>query len=131
MAEPFSILIADPNPHVRSFLVRELTAAGYRAAEAGTAKEILKGVLSDPPPDLLVMEIDMPVRIGVGVVERLQNLAPPVPLIIYSHLTEYENHPAVSGAADFIEKNENVMDLLQSIAAIARISRDPLRYRAH
>lgn len=127
MGRPFRILIADPNPFVRSFLTRELTTAGYQTVDAGTAKEIFDQIKAEHPPDLLVMEIDMPVSIGVAVLERIQNIVPPILLIIYSHLTEYETHPAVSRADDFIEKNENVMDLMHSIEAVAGMSRNTFK----
>ena len=41
MDKPLLILIADPNPYVRSFLSRELVAQGCDILEAGTGKEIL------------------------------------------------------------------------------------------
>lgn len=118
MGNTIKILIADPNPFIRSFLARELTSAGYQAVVAGSRKEILDQLTNEDPPDLLVMELDFPVSIGINILESVQNLVPPVPLIIYTHLTEYENHPLVAKADDFIEKSEDPQDLLNSISEI-------------
>ncbi len=118
MGKAFLILIADPNPFVRSFWARELIAAGYLTAEAGSSREIFTQLNVETPPDLLVMELDFPVSIGINVLERVQNLVPPIPQIIYTHLTEYETHPLVVKADDFIEKSEDPKDLLHSISEI-------------
>ncbi|MCD6586628.1 MAG: response regulator [Desulfobacteraceae bacterium] len=120
MGKAAMILIADPNPFVRSFLIRELSIAGYKTVAAGSRKEIVDQLNDEISPDLLVMELDFPVSIGLSVLERIQNLVPPVPQIIYTHLTEYKNHPAVQKADDFIEKDEDLRDLLHSISEIIR-----------
>jgi len=52
------------------------------------------------------------------VLEKVQNLVPTVPQIIYTHFSEYENHPSVRKADDFIEKNEDPSDLLHSISEV-------------
>jgi len=112
------ILIADPNPFVRSLLTRELTAEGYQTVEAGNSKEIFDQLNVENPPDLMVIEIDLPVSIGLNALERVQNLVPHIPQIVYTLFTDYENHPTVQKADDFIEKNEDLHDLLYSISAI-------------
>ena len=118
MGKAVFILIADPNPYVRSFLVRELSAAGYQTAEAGSGREIFAQLNVELPPDLLVMELDFPASIGINILERVQNLVPPIPQIIYTHLSEYENHPLVRKTEDFIEKSEDPEDLLHSISEV-------------
>ncbi len=118
MGKELTILIADPNPFVRSFLTRELAAAGYQTVEAGSSKEVFDLLNAANPPDLLVMELDLPVSIGINALVRIQNLVPPVPHIIYTHLSEYENHQAVQKADDFIEKSEDLHDLLHSISEV-------------
>jgi CheY-like chemotaxis protein len=118
MDKPILILIADPNPYVRSFLSRELGTQGFATLEAGTGKEILSQLYSGPIPDLLIMELDFPVNVGLMVLEKIQNLVPTVPQIIYTHFTEYENHPCVRKADDFVEKSEDPSDLLHSITQI-------------
>lgn len=118
MGSAIKILISDPNPFIRSFLARELTSAGYQTSVAGSSKELFDHLNVEDSPDLLVLELDFPVSIGINILERVQNLVPPVPHIIYTHLTEYENHPLVVNADDFIEKSEDLQDLLHSISEI-------------
>jgi len=112
------ILIADPNPHVRSFLSRELGAAGYKTVEAGACNEIFKHIREGLIPALVIIEPDFPIVTGITVLQRIQNLIPPIPQIIYTHLMEYEHHPVVKKAAAFVEKNDDPGDLFQAIIAV-------------
>ena len=112
------ILIADPNPFVRSFLSRELKTAGYQTAEAGTSREIVNYLHSDHLPALMIMELDFPVTIGMNVLNRIHDLVPTVPHIIYTHLTEYENSPEAKKADAFVEKNDDPDELFQTIDAV-------------
>jgi len=123
------ILIADPNPFVRSFLSRELKTAGYQTAEAGTSREIVNYLHSDHLPALMIMELDFPIAVGMNVLNRIHALVPTVPHIIYTHLTEYENSSEVKKADAFIEKNHDPDELFQTIdAVLARYqSKKPLR----
>jgi DNA-binding NtrC family response regulator len=118
MSKPVRILIADPNPFVRSFLSRELTAAGYQTAEAGTCREIFNQINTAQPPALLIMELDFPIISGMNVLQRIQNLVPTMPHIIYTHLTEYENCLEAKKADAFVEKNDDPDELFQAIDAV-------------
>ena len=112
------ILIADPNPYVRSFLSRELRVAGYQTVEAGACKEIFSHLNGEIPPVLVILELDFPIVTGINVLQRIQNCAAPIPHIVYTHLTEYENHPAVQKAAAFVEKNDDPDELFHAINAV-------------
>ncbi len=89
--------------------------------EAGSGKEILAQLYLKTPPDLLVMELDFPVSVGLMVLEKVQNLVPTVPQIIYTHFTDYAHHPSVRKADDFIEKSEDPSDLLHSISEVTNM----------
>lgn len=112
------IMIADPNPYVRSFLSRELGTAGYQTVEAGACKEIFRHINGGVIPDLVILEPDFPITSGINVLQRIQDLVPPIPQIIYTHLTEYEHHPVVRKAAAFVEKNDDPEELFQTIIAV-------------
>ena len=60
MAASNSILIADRNSHVRTFLMRELMAEGYRVILAATAENVLKIVFTRDDIDLLVLDPHLP-----------------------------------------------------------------------
>ncbi len=118
MEKKYVLLVADSNQHVRSFLKRELTESGYEVKTAGSAKEIFASLKSENPPDLLILDLDMPVKIGLEVLDRLQKLVPLPRLIVYSHLVEYQNHEQVQWVDAFVEKNGSPVPLKEVIAEV-------------
>ncbi|MBS3758999.1 MAG: response regulator [Desulfobacterales bacterium] len=118
MKNAFTLLVADSNPYVRSFLQRELAGEGYQVRVAGTSKEIFNCFRSGCPPDLLVMDLDMPVKIGLEVLRRLYNLVPRIPVVVYTHHMEYDHHADAQGVDIFIEKNGNPIPLKNAIADV-------------
>ena len=107
MADQFTILIADRNPHVREFLRRELISAGYRVQLAKDGREVLRMTRADDPPELLILDLDMPYVSGMTILDELQKQKSPLPVLIHTFLTEYSKHPAVQRAAGFLEKRGN------------------------
>ncbi|MBW2020038.1 MAG: response regulator [Deltaproteobacteria bacterium] len=108
--EQFTILIADRNPHVREFLRRELMAEGYRVLVANDGREVLRMTDVDEPPELLILDLDMPYVSGLTVLEQLQKRKSPLPVMIHTFRTEYAKHPAVQRAAGFWEKRGDNID---------------------
>jgi CheY-like chemotaxis protein len=118
MWQEFTILVADPYPYVRTFLTRELIHAGYQVVEAGTSSEIFKLIQAEQTPDLIVFELNMPKNSGFEILDRLRNTVPPIPVIIYSNLTEYENHPDVQWVDAFLEKDGDLKSLLNTVSEV-------------
>jgi DNA-binding response OmpR family regulator len=110
VADQFTILIADRNPHVREFLRRELMAEGYRVQVARNGREVLRMTDVDDPPELLILDLDMPYVSGLTILEELENRKSPLPVMIHTFRMEYENHPAVQRAAGFWEKRGDNID---------------------
>lgn len=120
MQKELTILVADPYPHVREFIARELKQAGYRVVQAGTAMEIFSMIKGMHTPDLIVFEMNMPQNKGHETLNRLHDIVPPIPVIIYSNLTEYKHHPTVSGVDVFLEKDGDPESLLNAVSEVIR-----------
>lgn len=121
MADQFTILIADRNPHVREFLRRELMAEGYRVQVARNGREVLRMTDVDDPPELLILDLDMPYVSGLTILEELENRKSPLPVIIHTFRMEYEKHPAVQRAAGFWEKRgDNIDGLKATVTQVLR-----------
>ncbi len=117
MADTYTILIADRNSHVRELLRREFISAGYRVQVSRDGRDVLRMTNVDNPPDLLVLDLDMPYPSGLAVLEQLQDRELPLPVVVHTFLTEYANHPAVQRAAGFWEKRGNNIDGLKATVA--------------
>jgi DNA-binding NtrC family response regulator len=116
-----TILIADRNRHVREFLKRELAAVGYRVRLAKNGREVLNWVNQPPPPDLLILDLNLPDEPEVGILEKLRQAMPSLPVVVHSFTWEYENTPAVVAAAAFVEKGG------RSIEELKRVVREVLK----
>jgi len=117
VTEQFTILIADRNPHVREFLRREFMAEGYRVQVAKDGREVVRMTHADEPPELLILDLDMPYVSGLAILEELQNRKSPLPVVIHTFLTEHAKHPAVQRAAGFWEKRGNNIDGFKATVA--------------
>lgn len=120
MEQPFTILIADKNRHVREFLRRELGAEGYRVMLAKDGRKLLTMIQLDHPPDLVILDPEIPYTEERAILDQIHSTVPPVPLIIHTFLTEYASHPAIGPWGTFVEKRGNIDRLKQAVTEVLR-----------
>ena len=89
MKDQFTILIADRNSHVRKFLQREMTAAGYRVRLAESAGEVLKCAFRHEPLDLVILDPDLPGAEDTSLLQHLFDRIPALPVVVHSYSAEY------------------------------------------
>jgi two-component system, chemotaxis family, protein-glutamate methylesterase/glutaminase len=96
-----------------SFLTREMIAAILATdseievvGDAGNGREAVRGVLS-LSPDIVIMDIDMPVMDGFEAIKEIMALNP-VPILVVSSMDDAESaYRAISlGALDVLSKSE-------------------------
>jgi DNA-binding NtrC family response regulator len=85
MKKGFTILIADRNSHVRSFLMRELMAEGHRVKLAASGENVLKIVFGGGDVDLLVLDPDLPGVDATAILKDLTDRIPPLPMVLHTH----------------------------------------------
>jgi DNA-binding response OmpR family regulator len=118
--EDFVILVADRNRHVLDLLKRELSMDGYGIQMAKDDREVLENLGRETPPDLLVLDLEIPYGGGLKLVEALKVKSPRLPIIIYTLFTEYIQHPSLRRVAGFVEKSENIDTLKLKIMEVLR-----------
>jgi DNA-binding response OmpR family regulator len=123
----FTILIADRNRHVREFLRREFTEAGFKADVAKDGQEVIAVVDRDYPLDLLILDLEMPHGDGLQVLEHIRAKAPALPVVIHSFLAEHANQPGLEVAAALVEKKGDLNFLKIAVNEGLRKS-DPERF---
>jgi len=104
----FVILITDRNRHVRDFLRRELIAEGYRVVVARDGREVLACVHGEGAPDLIVLDLEVPMVHELSLLDRLRKRARPIPVVIHTFLTEWTAAAGDDRAAAIVEKSENI-----------------------
>ena len=115
MEKEFTILVADRNRHVREFLKREMMAEGYRVRLAKNGREALKWIYHHEPLDLLILDLDLPDVSELAILKKLDDRVPALPVVVHTLLSDYANHPALSGAAAFVEKAGNSIERLKKV----------------
>ncbi|MEV0566499.1 response regulator transcription factor [Dactylosporangium sp. NPDC050588] len=123
MTAPIRLLIVDDHPIVRD---------GLRGAFAGTAEFEVVGVAGDGAaaveravelrPDVVLMDLRMPVLDGAEAIRRLRQRAPEVRVLVLTTFdTDHDVLPAIeAGATGYLLKDAPVEDLLRAVRSAAR-----------
>jgi len=120
------ILIAEDEPGIASFIVKGLTADGHTATVAKDGNEALAAGRSGAF-DLIVLDLGLPGRDGLSVLQALRNDGVEVPVIILTARDSIDDLVGGlnSGADDYIAKPFRFDELLARIRARLRDSRQP------
>jgi DNA-binding NtrC family response regulator len=112
----WTILIADRNPHVRSFLQREMGREGYRVRLAENARDLLQEAFDRDPIDLIILDPDLPDAVGFNWMRALRRRRPRVPVILHAHLAQVP--PGAERAVPFavVEKGGSSVERLKEVA---------------
>jgi CheY-like chemotaxis protein len=116
------ILIADDDENITSALSRRLEASGYDVLTAPDGFQALI-LAREEKPDLMLLDMWMPVGIGLSVAERLQELGLDIPVIFLtaSRARGLAQAAREVGAVAYLEKPYDPSQLLQTIEqALAR-----------
>ena len=121
------ILVVDDLPGMRAIATVVLRSAGHEVETAAGGREALERI-EDQPPDLVLLDLDMPEVDGFKVLESLcvRGLRPPMPVIIFSAVDDARSllRAAELGAAGFITKRgADAFTLRQEIERHVRTSR--------
>jgi DNA-binding NarL/FixJ family response regulator len=118
-----SVAIVDDNPEIRRNLSRYIgEAPGFRCACACASGEEALRVIPQSPPDVVLMDIQMPGMSGIACTASLKEKLPSVPVMM---LTVYEDNDAIfnalkAGASGYLLKRSAPAKLLESIKELHR-----------
>jgi DNA-binding NarL/FixJ family response regulator len=118
-----AVAIVDDNPEIRSNLSRYIgEAPGFRCACACASAEEALRVILQCPPDVVLMDIQMPGMSGIACTAALKKALPSVPVMM---LTVYEDNDAIfnalqAGASGYLLKRSAPAKLLEAITELHR-----------
>lgn len=119
---PRSILVVDDDPHIRQLLVFALTKAGLEAREAPDGEAALASVAANPP-DLVVLDINMPRMDGLDVCRRIRADGDLPILFLSSRDDEIDRVLGIElGADDYVVKPFSPREVVARVSAILRRS---------
>ena len=121
-----TILIIDDSEAIRMLITVYLRSAGYKVLEAANG-QIGMNVTAESQPDLILLDIAMPVMDGFSVCARLQQdeQLRTIPILMLSALSDTESKMRAFelGAVDYITKPVSKGELLARIQTHLTISR--------
>jgi CheY-like chemotaxis protein len=102
-----------------------LRAGGYAVEQAANGREALHCLLRGPLPDLILLDLEMPVLDGPGF-RREQTRTPglgAIPVLVVSGAADGERIAARMGAAGFVRKPATYGELLDAVHRCVRPAR--------
>ena len=122
------ILLADDDASVRETLGRVLELEHYDVVLAGGGREAVAKFRADPP-DLVLLDLDMPDQNGWQVFDAMCHVAPRVPVLIITAVPHQAKRAAQLGAAALMEKPLHLPRLLQVLSDLLAESVETRRAR--
>ncbi|PHV34867.1 DNA-binding response regulator [Janthinobacterium sp. BJB312] len=120
---PGHILVLDPAPAMQALLAHNLAGAGYRVSCAVDARGAL-ALLAAGPPDVLLLEWDLPDASGIALLRQLRQdgVLCDLPIIMVSARDSEQDKVLAldSGADDYLCKPVGAREMLARVHALLR-----------
>ncbi len=91
LAAPATVLVADDSADTRAVLRRTLARRGYRVVEAADGREAVE-VARRECPDLILMDLNMPVMDGLAATERIRELKEKCGDVVVVAITAFDTY---------------------------------------
>ena len=130
---PGNLLIVDDEPQIIQVVKGILQDEGFEVTTAPDGETALKLAAAEPP-DLVLLDINLPGLDGLEVLSELKKRQPMLPVIMISAYGSVENAVKATrlGAYDFIEKPPNADKIILSVRnglELARLAEENRRLR--
>ena len=115
-----SILVADDEPRLLSFLRSELKASGYQVSVATDGKGALRAAAARGP-DLVILDVGLPDMDGFEVCRRLREKSSVPILMLTARANDTDKVEGLdAGADDYLTKPFSTLELLARVRALLR-----------
>lgn len=114
VAEAVEVLFVDDDARQRDMYRRRLERAGYRVRLADSGDSATDQVRARRP-QVVVLDIAMPGRDGLSVLQELLDIDPALPVIINTAYASFTDNFLAWAADAYVEKTAEIGPLLQAI----------------
>ncbi|MDH3348129.1 MAG: response regulator [Desulfobulbaceae bacterium] len=108
------ILLVDDEEGIQLLYREEFEEQGYQVISAYNGEEALKKFKADPP-DLVVLDINMPGINGIQVLREMKEMHPDLPIILSSAYQEYKQDFGTWASEEYIVKSANMDELKAAV----------------
>jgi len=112
------ILVVDDDPDLRELLFTALADEGFEVVPASNGEEAL-GLLRTFRPDVIVLDLMMPVMDGWQFAKELKARDEDIPIVLLSAARDLKAHAREMNAADVIAKPFELSELIPKIERVA------------
>ena len=108
------VLVVDDEPGIRAIVLAMLEIEGYAVAEAINGAEALVAVENDPP-DLILLDMRMPVLDGWGFATELRRRGHRTPIVVMTAARDAARWARDIAASAFVAKPFGYDDLIRAV----------------
>lgn len=108
------ILLVDDEEGIQLLYREEFEDEGYEVISAYNGDEALER-FTENPPDLVILDINMPGMSGIEVLRRMKEINPDLPVILSSAYQEYKQDFGSWASEEYIVKSANMDELKQAV----------------
>jgi CheY-like chemotaxis protein len=117
------ILVVEDEESLRLLYEEELRAEGYEVLTAGNGREAIQQ-LEEGQPDLVVLDIVMPVMNGMEALGRILGKGRKIPIILNTSYSGYRQD-FMSWAADaYVTKSDDLTELKNKVRELLEFSKE-------
>ncbi len=122
MQKSYHFLIAEDDPVLRDLYVRKFSRTEFSVSTAANGQEALQMIERDPP-DLVILDLNMPVMDGFSVLEKLPKSRRTFPVIIITNFDDEQSRTrAESLSIDgyFVKKDMTIQSLVDMVDSLLK-----------
>jgi len=108
------ILLVDDEEGIQLLYREEFEEEGYEVVSAYNGEEALE-IFASQPPELVILDINMPGMSGIEVLRRMKELKPDLPVILSSAYQEYKQDLGSWASEEYIVKSANLDELKKAV----------------
>ncbi|HEB68993.1 MAG TPA: response regulator [Desulfobulbus sp.] len=108
------ILLVDDEEGIQLLYREEFEDEGYTVDSAYNGEEALE-LFKKNPPDLVILDINMPGMNGIEVLRQMKEMKPELPVILSSAYQEYKQDFGTWASEEYIVKSANMDELKAAV----------------
>jgi two-component system response regulator (stage 0 sporulation protein F) len=114
MSDKQTILVVEDDMNQRALYEEELLDEGYAVLAAGDGKEAMS-LVAEHRPDLIVLDVNMPVMDGLDTLSRLLEKDAHIPVILNTAYASYRESFSSWSADAYVVKSSDLSELKATI----------------
>jgi CheY-like chemotaxis protein len=108
------ILLVDDEESIQLLYHEEFQDEGYEVISALNGEEALEKY-KESPPDLVILDIQMPGMNGIEVLRQMKMMNPEIPVILSSAYHEYKQDLGAWASDEYVVKSADIDELKRAV----------------